>query len=87
MSKNVQISEELFRDLLAYFFNDDTDLHEDIVKALDDKVEKIVRREIFSDYKTATNATEREKFRQEYLDRIGVSKSFRSATETPYSEL
>lgn len=85
--KNVQISEELFFDLVRYFLNDDTDLHEDIVQALNDKVDKMVLRQIYSDYKTSQDPTEREKYRQEYLDRIGVPKSFRSATETPYSEL
>lgn len=92
--KTVQISEELFH-LIAYYFINDCgtpceyyeDVHEAIKEGIDKKVEAMVRRQIFSDYKTATNATEREKFRQEYLNRVGVLESFRSASECPTEHL
>ena len=87
--KNVQISEDLFALLCYYFLEGEHDdmVVEEIEKQLNEKLEAMIRRQIFSQYKTAQNGTEREKLRQEYLDRVGVLESFRSATECPSEHL
>ena len=59
--KNVQISQELFIRLvrlLVFEFDEDTDL---IKKELEDKMEKLVRHEIYSKFKTAPTEEEKEK--------------------------
>lgn len=87
--KQVQITQDLFA-LLCYYFlegeHDDT-ITEEIEKQLNEKLEAMIRRQIFSEYKTAQNGTEREKLRKEYLDRVGVLEAFRSATECPSEHL
>ena len=87
MSKNIQIPYELFIDLLDYFFNDNDYILDDIKNALELKLERIVAHQTFSKYKRAPQGTEREKLRQEYLDLIGMKKSFRTDTETPQDTL
>ena len=87
MSKQVQIPEELFDELLYYFFED---INEDsfirIRSALSDKVDKLIARSLFTDYKTSTLA-EREIARQRYLDHVGVKRDWRTDTEVPKSKL
>ena len=41
------------------------------------KLDAMVNREVYSKFKTAPTEEEREKFRQEYLDRKGMQESFR----------
>ena len=72
MAKHVQISEELFVQLTKYFiFESEADV-ELIKKELSDKVEAMIRRDLYG--KAATGD---EDARREYLDRAGISKSFR----------
>ena len=87
MPKNIQIPYDLFICLLRHFLLDDDLYDDDIKSALESKLDSIVRHNQFTTYKTATDPVEREKARQEYLDSIGVSKSFRTTVETPYNEL
>lgn len=89
MSKNVQIPQHLFYDLIRYFVldSDDPDLYRRIRSQVEDKVEKIVARQLFTDYKTATTAAEREKARQDYLDYVGISEAFRSPSEVKNEDL
>lgn len=78
MSKQIQIPYELFIDLIRYFnFDNGEDLKSDIKKALNEKMDAIVRRELYTQYKTAATEEEREKARQEYLNKIGLNSSFR----------
>ena len=44
---------------------------------LEQKLDAMVNREMYSKFKTAPTEEEREKFRQEYLDRKGIQESFR----------
>lgn len=82
LGKTVQIDSDLFLDLCNHFLNGDESNAEEIKKALSDKVEKIIDREVFSEYKRAPrDSAEREYFRQKYLNRKGVSRSFRTDTE------
>ncbi len=47
------------------------------IDSLEKKLDAMVNREVYSKSKTAPTEEEREKFRQEYLDRRGVPESFR----------
>ena len=71
--KNVQISEELFFALLKYHLVEIEDVLPEIKKGLEDKLEAMVRRDLYTKYKTAPNEEEREKARQEYLEKVGMA--------------
>lgn len=82
MTRNIQIPSDLFFDICDYFFNEqDENLADDIRGQLDTKIDKLVNHELFSRYKTAPTGVERERARQEYLDRRGVPGSFRTDEE------
>ena len=54
------------------------DRHVDEIKiGLEKKLDALVLRELYGKSKTAPTEEEREKARQEYLDRRGISDSFR----------
>ena len=75
--KNVQIPYELFIELLHYHLVQEDDYAEDIRRGLEEKLDAMVRHELYVKYKTAPTEEERKQARLEYLDRRGVSKSFR----------
>ena len=75
--KNVQIPYELFLDLVLYHLRGEDDYGEDIRQGLEEKLDAILSRMIYSEYKTAPTEEQREKARQEYLDRRGVPQSYR----------
>ena len=75
--KNVQISQELFMKLLRYHLLDDDSCTEDVKKGLEQKMDTMVERELYTKSKTAPTEDEREKARQEYLDRRGLQADFR----------
>ncbi len=75
--KNVMVPEELFGKLLKYHLLDQKREEDDIRKGLEKKLDAIVNREVYSKSKTAPTEEEREKFRQEYLNRKGMHGSFR----------
>ncbi len=76
-NKSVQIPYELFFQLLQYFFlMDNYDGEEKIRLGLEKKLDAIVNREVYSKSKTAPTEEEREKFRQEYLDRREYRRTF-----------
>lgn len=82
MSKNIQIPSDLFFNICDYFFKEQEDyLADDIRSQLNQKIDKLINHELFSRYKTAPTGVEREKARQEYLDRRGVPGSFRTDIE------
>lgn len=75
--KNVTIPEELFVDLVKYFLAD-IRLDEDRIRfGLQAKLEAMVKRELYTKYKTAGTPEEREKARQEYLEKEGIPEDFR----------
>ena len=82
----VQIDEDLFLDLLRFFGDDCSDVHlqESINAALSDKVDKLIARKLFSEYKQAPTPEQREEARQRYLDHAQISPAFRSSTETSF---
>lgn len=75
--KNVQIPYDLFIELLYYHLAQEDDYTEDIRRGLEEKLDAMVRHELYVKYKTAPTEEERERARLEYLDRRGVPESFR----------
>ena len=75
--KNVQISQELFVALLHYHLSGENEYEEIIEQGLEQKLDVMLRHELYAQYKTAPNEEQREQARQEYLDRRGVPESFR----------
>ena len=76
-NRNVQIPYELFFQLLQYFLMENYESEEIIRQGLERKLDTMVNRELYSKYKTAPTEEEREKSRQEYLDRRGIPENFR----------
>ena len=69
--KNVQIPYELFVDLVLYHLNGEDDFDEEIRQGLEQKLDAMLNRQLYSQYKTAPTEEQREQARQEYLDRRG----------------
>lgn len=69
--KNVQIPYELFASLLRYHLVEDDDCLNEIRQGLEQKLDSLVRHELYAKYKTAPTQEEREKARQEYLEKRG----------------
>ena len=75
--KSVQIPYELFVDLVLYHLNDEDDFQDNIRQGLLQKLDAMLNRQLYSQYKTAPTEEQREQARQEYLDRRGVPQSYR----------
>lgn len=75
--KNVQISQELFMQLLRFHLVEDNSCEREIKRELEKKLDRMVLRDLFGKSKTAPTQEEREQARKEYLDRRGVPESFR----------
>lgn len=79
---NIQIPENLFYDIIRYYLIASKgeaipeELDKRVFDGLSDKVQKIADRELYTIYKTAPTEEEKEKARQEYLDRKGIPESF-----------
>ena len=78
--KSVQIPYELFVDLVLYHLNGEDDFDEDIRRGLEQKLDAMVNRQLYSQYKTAPTEEQTEQARQEYLDHRGVPQSYRWTT-------
>jgi hypothetical protein len=78
--KSVQIPYDLFIDLAMYHLRGEDDFEEEIRQGLEQKLDAMLNRQLYSRYKTAPNEEEREQARQEYLDRRGVPQSYRWTT-------
>lgn len=75
--KNVQISQELFTQLLRFHLIGDESCGKNIKQSLEQKLDRMVLRDLYGKSKTAPTEGEREQARKEYLDRRGVPDSFR----------
>lgn len=75
--KHIQISEELFCDLVLYHIYEMNEPEERIRKGLNEKMDSILRRAYFTQFKTDPDEKAREEARQKYLDHTGISPSFR----------
>lgn len=78
--KNVQIPYDLFWALLQHHLMMEDGYEEEICNGLEQKLDAMVNRQLYSQYKTAPTEEQRERARQEYLDRRGVLESFRWTT-------
>ena len=74
--KNVQISQELFFDLVRFHLLEMEELSPEIQKGLEAKLEAMLKRELYTKYKTAPTEEERERARKEYLDKVGIHRDF-----------
>jgi len=74
--KNVQIPFKLFYTLLKHHLISDGDYTDEICKGLEQKLDSMVQRELYSKSKTAPTIEERETARKEYLDK----KVYRTAS-------
>lgn len=75
--KKVQISEDLFFLLIKYHLADIDEVLPEIKKGLEKKLEMLVRRDLYTKYKTASTEREREEARKAYLDKVGMHRNFR----------
>lgn len=75
--KSVQIPYDLFLDLAMYHLRGEDDYEEEIRRGLEQKLDAMLNRQLYSRYKTAPTEEEREQAQQEYLDRRGVPQSYR----------
>ena len=75
--KQVQISKDLFLLLIKYHIFECYNDEEKIIAELKEKYDSIINRNLYTKYKTAPTEEEKEKARQEYLDRKGIHSSFR----------
>lgn len=73
----VQITEELFRALLHYHLLDNIEWDTEIKRGLEHKLDAMVKRQLYTQYKTASTELDREKARKEYLDKRGIPEAFR----------
>lgn len=74
---NIQISEALFVDLVRFHIFGVQDNAEGIKTALEGKLDALATRQLYTTYKTAPTPGEREKARQEYLNKKNIPKNFR----------
>lgn len=77
--KSVQISTDLFLRLINFHLYDrqNPEIAEAIRKELDEKLESLARRQLYTDSKVADTAEAREKARQAYLDAVGIGEDWR----------
>ena len=75
--KNVQIPYELFVSLVRYHLMEDAACLNEIRRGLEQKMDSLVRHELYVKYKTAPTQEEREKARRENLEKRGVPDNFR----------
>ena len=78
--KSVQIPYDLFIDLAMYHLRGEDDFEEEIRQGLEKKLDAMLNRQLYSQYKTAPTEEQWEQARQEYLDRRGVPQSYRWTT-------
>ena len=65
--KSVQIPCDLFIDLAMYHLRGEDDFEEEIRQGLEQKLDAMLNRQLYSRYKTAPTEEEREQARQEYV--------------------
>lgn len=83
--KKIQITQDLFVQMVKYFFSDElgfddddvSEFYHDIKKGIDKKLDAISKRGYYTEYKTADTDEAKEQARQKYLDAVGMHKDFR----------
>lgn len=62
---------------MKYHLLDMDECRNEIQKGLEQKIDAMVRHQLYTAYKTAPTEEEREKARQDYLDKVGMHRDFR----------
>lgn len=75
--KMVQIPESLFIALMKYHMLGMEECLPEIKRGLEEKLEALVKRELYTKSKTAETEAEREEARKKYLDKVGMHRDFR----------
>ena len=83
--KKIQIEQNLFIQMVKYFYSDELgfddddvcELYHDIKEGIDKKLDAVSKRSYYTQYKTAYTSEEREKARLKYLDAVGMHEDFR----------
>ncbi len=75
--KSIQIPERLFIEIAQYFLFDSWDNEQSIIKGISEKLEAVVKHDLYTKYKTAPTPEQQEQARQAYLDKAGIKQSFR----------
>ncbi len=77
--KSIQITERLFIEIVQYFLLDNRNQEQEqsIKQSLSHKLDAIVLHDLYTKYKTDPSPELQEKARNEYLDKAGISQSFR----------
>lgn len=78
--KMIQIPESLYLQIATYILVDQhrtEDCRRTIEQGILNKFDRQINHDLYSKYKTAPTPEQREKARQEHLDRIGIPDSFR----------
>ena len=75
--KMVQIPESLFIALMKYNMLEMEECLPEIKTGLEEKLEAMVKRELYTKSKTAETEAEREEARKKYLDKVGMHRDFR----------
>ena len=68
---------DLLLALFQYHLAGNEEYLPEIEKALMEKLDSMVKRQLYTTFKTAPTEEEREKARQEYLDKCGMHENFR----------
>jgi hypothetical protein len=76
------IPETTYKKLIAYFCTNAPDdvkqtLYSQIRADLEKKIQREVDHDLYTKFKTSPSEEERERARQQYLDRVGISKDHR----------
>lgn len=77
MSKTVQITQELFFQLCRHHLMDCHDNQDAITQALNDKLDALVQRDLYTKYKTAPTQEQRDQARKNYLDKRNIPEDYR----------
>lgn len=75
--KMVQIPDSLFVALVKFHVLGIEDCLPEIKNGLEQKLDAMMRRELYTKSKTAKTEAEREEARQAYLDKVGMHRDFR----------
>ena len=75
--RKVQIPEKVFYELVKFHLLGETDAEEEIKTHLLKKLDALAEHQLYTRSKKAASQNEREQARKEYLERRGISASFR----------
>ena len=75
--KNIKVPEELFIALVKYHLLDMAGALPEIKKGLNDKMDAIKKRDLYTKSKIAPSEEEKEKARKKYQELVGMPEGFR----------